>query len=88
MMQYSVVVPAYNEEENISHLVAKIKVVMEQLSSDWELILIDDGSKDHTLQKMEEERRKDQRVKIIRFRRNFGQSVGWQAVLITQPATL
>jgi len=79
MMQYSVVVPAYNEEENISHLVAKIKVVMEQLSSDWELILIDDGSKDHTLQKMEEERRKDQRVKIIRFRRNFGQSVGWQA---------
>jgi len=78
-MRYSVVIPAYNEEDNISQLVAKISVVMNRLSPDWELIFIDDGSKDKTLAKMLEERLKDNRVKIIRFRRNFGQSVGWQA---------
>lgn len=78
-MKYSVVIPAYNEEGNISQLVAKIGVVMNRLSPDWELIFIDDGSKDKTLARMQDERKKDNRVKIIRFRRNFGQSVGWQA---------
>lgn len=78
-MKYSVVIPAYNEEDNISLLAAKIKEVMNTISNDWELIFIDDGSKDKTLQKMQEERVKDERIKIISFRRNFGQSVGWQA---------
>jgi glycosyltransferase involved in cell wall biosynthesis len=78
-MRYSVVVPAFNEEQNIPLVAEKVSSVMNRMASDWELIFIDDGSRDGTFAAMQAARAKEPRVKIVRFRRNFGQSAGWQA---------
>lgn len=78
-MKFSVVVPAYNEEKNIPVLTEKVTAVLDRLTRDWELLFIDDGSKDRTFEEMRRARERDSRVKVIRFRRNFGQSAGWQA---------
>lgn len=77
-MTFSVVIPAYDEVGNIAPLTAAVRRVMDQLGG-WELIFIDDGSHDGTFQAMERERTADPRVKLIRFRRNFGQTAAWAA---------
>jgi len=78
-MKYSIVIPAHNEEDNILPLFESVSLVMESLQYQWELVLVDDGSDDKTLQKMEELRERDARVKVIAFRRQFGQTAGWSA---------
>lgn len=78
-VKYSIVVPACNEEGNIKPLYQAVKQVFERLLGDWELILIDDGSSDHTWQAMEEIQQADSHVKLIRLRRNFGQTAAWSA---------
>lgn len=75
---YSVVIPAYDEEENIGALVSAVRDVASTLGP-WELIFVDDGSKDGTYAAMVRARASDPRVKIIRFRRNFGQTAAWAA---------
>lgn len=77
-MKYSVVVPAHNEEGNIRPLYRAVKEVMDNLG-EWELILIDDGSTDETGKVIEDLVRQDQRVKLIQFRKKFGQTAGWSA---------
>lgn len=77
-MKYSVVVPAHNEEENIRPLYEAVKKVMGALG-EWELILVDDGSTDRTGLVIEEIAKQDPRVKMIQFRRSFGQTAGWSA---------
>lgn len=79
MPKYSVIIPAFNEEGNIALVSKQVAKAMEKIGSSWELILIDDGSNDSTYEKMLAERITNERIKIIRFRRNFGQSVAWQA---------
>jgi glycosyltransferase involved in cell wall biosynthesis len=78
-MKFSVVIPAYNEEENIPRLAERVAAVLNRLTREWELIFIDDGSRDRTYEAMSASRARDHRIKLIRFRRNFGQSAGWQA---------
>lgn len=78
-MKYSVVVPAHNEERSIEQLYEAVKRVMDTLAGEWELIVIDDGSTDRTLKALREIRAADERVKIIEFRRQFGQTAGWSA---------
>jgi len=78
-MNYSVVVPARDEEQSIEPLYQALKPVMEKLNGNWEIIFIDDGSSDQTLPKMKSLRAVDPRVKIIQFRRNFGQTAAWSA---------
>ncbi len=78
-MEYSVVIPAKNEQESLPVLYTSIKKVLEGMSADWELILIDDGSTDATWKVMEGLRTSDNRVKLIRFRRSFGQTAAWSA---------
>ncbi len=78
-MKYSIVIPAYNEERNIRILAEHVASVMNGISPDWELIFIDDGSRDGTYSAMQTARAKEPRIKLICFRRNFGQSAGWQA---------
>lgn len=75
---YSLIVPAYNEEENIAPLVAAVREVLSAMGG-WELIFIDDGSGDGTYAAMQRARAADPRIKIIRFRRNFGQTAAWAA---------
>src|ERR1700759_1319012 len=70
----SVVIPLYNEGEKGGTLVAKVTAALEKLPMDYELILVNDGSKDSTGFHISEEARKNPRVKGIHFRRNYGQT--------------
>ena len=73
MSLYSVVVPVYNSEHTLTELYTRLeKVFRETVQEPFELILVDDGSKDRSYQIMEELRQKDPRVKIIQMARNFG----------------
>lgn len=74
MSLYSVVVPVYNSQPTLHELYERIKTVFDDtLKQDFELILVDDGSKDHSYETMEELHELDPRVKIIQQARNFGQ---------------
>ncbi len=74
MPKYSIVVPFHNEEESVTALYDRLKEVMEQVSDSFELIFIDDGSRDRTYRLLEEIAAVDSRVLVIKLRRNFGQT--------------
>lgn len=78
-VKYSLVVPAHNEEESLPILHKQVVDVMERLPGEFEIIVIDDGSTDKTFEVLKTLQAKDGRVKIIRFRRSFGQTAGWSA---------
>lgn len=74
MSLYSVVVPVYNSEHTLEELYSRIRAVFdERIERDFELILVDDGSKDHSYEKMQELHKRDGRVKIVQMAKNFGQ---------------
>lgn len=95
-MDISVIVPCYNEEKNIEHLHMKIAESLRSIKKSHEIIFIDDGSSDSTLRELEKAKKKDKNVKIVKFRRNFGQTASWDAgfhiaqgnVVITMDADL
>lgn len=68
----SVVVPVFNEEGNIPILVTRIKAVLDSVGDPWELVLVNDGSSDHTWEDIEREGALDQRVRGASLSRNFG----------------
>ena len=73
MKKISVVIPMYNEEEVIKASYSRIQKVLENLKRyDYEIICIDDGSKDKTLNILQEISKENQKVKVISFARNFG----------------
>ncbi len=74
MPKYSIVVPFHNEDENVTTLYARLKQVMEQVGSSFELVLVDDGSSDRTYKHLEEIAAVDSRVLVVKLRRNFGQT--------------
>ena len=69
----SVVVPIYNDQEVISELLRRLTAVVETLTKEYEIILVDDGSRDNSWAIMNEERAKREHVRIARLSRNFGQ---------------
>jgi glycosyltransferase involved in cell wall biosynthesis len=77
--RFSVVVPIYDEEESLAELYRRLGAVLETLEGQWELILVDDGSRDRSFERMLELRGDDERVKIIRLARNFGHQVAMTA---------
>ncbi|TWJ32595.1 glycosyltransferase family 2 protein [Geobacter argillaceus] len=78
-MDLSIVVPIYNEEENISLLHGRVTAALAESGLTYELILVDDGSVDRSFLLLQEIAREDRRVKVIRFRRNFGQTAAMAA---------
>ncbi len=78
-MDVSIVVPLYNEEENIRPLYECVCAALTGHDFTWELILVDDGSGDQSCSILREITEQDQRVKVIRFRRNFGQTAAMAA---------
>jgi len=78
-MLVSIVIPLHNEEENIEELYHSLKTVMDAQTYDYELLFVDDGSTDKTLQLLEPFGHKDQKVNLLRFRRNFGKAAAWAA---------
>ena len=74
MSLYSIVVPVYNSEHTLDELYTRVKAVFDEtLKQDFEMILVDDGSKDQSWSVMEKLHNLDPRVKIIQQARNFGQ---------------
>jgi glycosyltransferase involved in cell wall biosynthesis len=78
-LELSVVVPVYNEEENIRTLYENITSALSGNIPDYELILVDDGSTDDSYSLLKRIAGADKRVKVIRFRRNFGQTAAMAA---------
>lgn len=72
--KYSIVVPFHNEEDNVTTLYDRLKAVMEQVGDTFELVFVDDGSRDRTYRLLEEIAAVDSRVLVVKLRRNFGQT--------------
>lgn len=78
-VQYSVVVPFYNEQDIVEKLCKRLTKVMKKVGKSYELILVNDGSTDSTGEILERIASADERVLFVDLRRNFGQTAGLQA---------
>jgi glycosyltransferase involved in cell wall biosynthesis len=78
-VELSIVVPIYNEQENLAALYERIVNALEPSGLSYELILVDDGSADASFSVLTGIAARDARVKVIRFRRNFGQTAAMAA---------
>lgn len=79
MISLSIVIPVYNEEQNISPLYGGVKKVCGTLGKKYEMIFIDDGSRDKSFDVLRGIASRDNTVKVISFRRNFGQTAALSA---------
>ncbi len=78
---FSVVAPIFNELENLPELYRRVKAVMEGLGEPWELVLVDDGSRDGSTKRIRELARQDPHVRPVIFARNFGHQIAVTAGL-------
>ncbi len=78
---YSIIAPVYNEEGNIDTLFDRISAVMDPLGESWELILVNDGSRDKSLELMKALQKRASNVRILSFSRNFGHQIAVTAGL-------
>ncbi len=74
MIDLSIVVPSFNEEESLGELTQWIERVMKTTTYSYEVIIVDDGSSDNSWQRVEQLHQQDPRILGIRFRRNYGKS--------------
>ena len=77
--ELSIVVPLYNEESNVVPLFDEISRTLRAAGISYELLLVDDGSRDRTFEALQKIQATDPRVRVIRFTRNFGQTAGFAA---------
>ena len=73
-IKLSVIVPFYNEQDSIGALHAAIVNAVTPLQIPFEMVFVDDGSKDQTLARAVELAHQDHRIRVVRFRRNYGHS--------------
>ncbi|HVR97263.1 MAG TPA: glycosyltransferase family 2 protein [Thermoanaerobaculia bacterium] len=78
-MDLSIVIPLYNEEESVDALHREVTAAAEGLGRSYELILVNDGSRDGTLGKLRAIADRDPRIKVVSFRKNYGQTAALQA---------
>ena len=82
MKKISIIIPAYNEEESLPILYDRIKKLMDNMSSyEFEILFVNDGSKDKTIEIIKEIREKDNRICYVDFSRNFGKEIAMIAGL-------
>ena len=75
----SVVIPVYNEAENVRPLVKEVRAALAQLPAEIEILFVDDGSRDSTFETLREAQKSEARIRIARFRHNLGQSAAMAA---------
>ena len=78
-IQYSVVIPLKNEEDNIIELIQELETVMHDLKKPWELICVDDGSTDDSLNILNDLLPKKTYLRLLVFKKNYGQSSAFDA---------
>ncbi len=79
--RYSIVVPIYNEEGNIQKLYDRVSQVMDSTGESWELVTVNDGSRDKSFELLSALSQKDPRIKVVNFARNFGHQLAVTAGL-------
>src|SRR3712207_2741140 len=79
--EVSLVVPIFNEEATVDELARRTLATLEELGRPFEVIFVDDGSRDATYAKLEKLHARDPRVRVVRFKRNFGQHPAMHAGL-------
>jgi glycosyltransferase involved in cell wall biosynthesis len=77
--ELSIVIPVYNESPNVERLYDELTDVLGQYGRAYELLLVDDGSQDDTFEQLAALQARDPRLRVIRFRRNFGQTAAFAA---------
>ena len=77
--ELSIVIPLYNEADNVEPLYADVTAALAEVGKSYEVIVVDDGSKDGSFARLADVHARDERWRIIRFRRNFGQAAGFAA---------
>jgi len=80
-MELSIVIPVYNEEENIEPLVSELTTVLSRLQQTYEIVIVDDGSRDGTFAKLRVLLAQRPELTIMRLKRNFGQTAAVAAGL-------
>ena len=75
----SIVIPVYNEEDNIKPLIAELREVLPDLGRLYEIIFVDDGSRDRSFEILQEVASQDPQIRIIRFKKNAGQTAAFDA---------
>ncbi|MEY4479556.1 MAG: hypothetical protein RLZZ267_234 [Bacillota bacterium] len=75
MVRYSIIIPVYNEEEVIVHTYQRLNHVMKTINEPYELIFVNDGSRDKTYEKLEQLEATDSAVRVLDFSRNFGHQI-------------
>ncbi len=75
----SIVIPLFNEEENVEEAYLRVKEALSAMGKDYEMIFVDDGSRDGTLSILKGITDRDKKVRVISFRRNFGQTAAMSA---------
>jgi glycosyltransferase involved in cell wall biosynthesis len=79
--ELSVTVPIYNEEDNVRLLHERTAAALDALGRSWELILVNDGSKDRSAERLDAIASADPRVRVVHLRRNYGQTAAFMAGL-------
>lgn len=79
ILDYSIVIPVYNEEANIHPLYNELKPVMETMGKGYEILFVDDGSRDRTPWALRTLHKRDKKVRVIRLRKNYGQTAAMSA---------
>ena len=72
LIQLSAIIPVYNQERKISILLAKVKEVLNSTSLNYELVIVNDGSRDNTLEVLQKEEKLDSRVRVMSYPQNKG----------------
>ena len=82
MKKVTIIVPAYNEEESLPFLYERLEKLMnENTNYEFEILFVNDGSKDKTIELIKEYREKDKRINYVDFARNFGKETAMIAGL-------
>lgn len=77
--ELSIVLPIFNEAESIPNLLQELAPRLEAIGKTFEIICIDDGSRDNSFEELKKLHEQDSRLRIVRFRRNFGQTAAFAA---------
>jgi dolichol-phosphate mannosyltransferase len=75
-------VPVFNEEDNVDALVERVVAAMEKIGAPFELLFVDDGSRDRTPERLRALAARDARVRVVRFTRNYGQEAAVEALYL------